>query len=216
MSQLQSSCPTQTTPEASDACREYLAHLKEAELVHLSNKCVYIALWFQSHYPELSIKVGSLGLGTKNIWWEWGGPHYKTVTDFKGLGGRLDGHVWAEDSTGCVYSTIDETMLIIAKHHGKKVGVKSPRLIKGISKTALSASGLNYVEAPASIHNELLQFAYQVAHLHATNNQNNQEYWLNNPPTPSLADMMKEISKLMSSGEGREEREKRGEVTETK
>lgn len=158
---IQMSSIMNNSPNISAHLNNAIESLKETDLLSGSNSCVFAALFFQKHYPNLRLVVGSLGIGMDDPFWEYGGPTYKNLKQFRmnGVSEQLDGHVWCQDEQGLIYDVVTSYMIKVAAIHQKKIGLKDKMIVKKVSKDSLVKLGFHYMPAPTSIEKDLLKMA---------------------------------------------------------
>jgi len=193
---LESALAAQATP------RVNVNKLPSGHLV-LENNCVLTALYNQRMYKQngrhLRVVVGSLGLGVTtreqqalahkesdvllkqcNVWWEWGGPQWKTAADFQRhqAPGRFDGHVWlvqdptAEekqqatadaDTVPRIFDVLPRSVWRVAKLNARRLVAPEPTekqaalVLEGKTASECARLGFQYVEAPAAVTHDILQ-----------------------------------------------------------
>lgn len=119
--------------------------------------------WFLRDYihPEKNLKVvyGSLGIGKKKPFFDYGGPGYRTVADFLKLSIvdhetkqvlKWDMHTWLEDDQDNVYDMCVPDHSATALARGRELDFPPDECteIKGVSKDELAAKGLFHLPAP--------------------------------------------------------------------
>jgi hypothetical protein len=125
-------------------------------LVLCENGCYLQAKYNMEHAYAgrgLTMVVGSLGIGMHKPFFEFGGPHYTTVAQFKMCsipGGRIswDAHAWLEDKDGRVYDIVTQGMTHCALAWGKDTSFKTGNVVEGVDKPTLAHRGLVYMPAP--------------------------------------------------------------------
>ena len=118
--------------------------------------------------------VGSLGIGKRQPFWEWGGPKYTSLDHFLRFEGTLtmllqdassnnirvmtenvvipcDAYMWVEDDAGRIYDVISCDKIAVAKNLRKSIGIQRPRMLHGLSYSEAQALGFHYLPAPAEV-----------------------------------------------------------------
>jgi hypothetical protein len=123
--------------------------------------CVPLCLLNQEIYAlrgiPLKLVAGSLGVGTKDPFFEFGSLHFRTISDFlsspytkqitKGCT-IMDAHMWLEDNEGKVYDVVMKHIAkIVPRERRKTVYVRARQVLEGVDKRELSGMGLVYVPA---------------------------------------------------------------------
>jgi len=165
----------------------------------LENNCVLTAFYNQhmysrTHGRQLRLVVGSLGLGVTtleqqaqaqresdillakyNVWWEWGGPRWKTAADFQlhQVPGRFDGHVWLvqdateDDPVPRIYDILPKSVWRLAKLNGRQLVAPEPTeeqaalVFEGKTASDCARLGFQYVEASTSVTKDILKMYKQ-------------------------------------------------------
>ena len=117
--------------------------------------------------------VGSLGIGKREPFWEWGGPDYASLEQYincegtvttvfhDGLGNLsaltqnviipCDAYMWVEDDAGLIYDVISRDKIHVAKTFCKLIDIHRPRMLRGVSYSKAKAMGFHYLPAPAEV-----------------------------------------------------------------
>ena len=106
---------------------------------------------------ELKIVIGSLGIGKKDPFYEYGNPHWSKVEDFRKAPGMYDIHVWLEDIDGNIYDVVITVIHYVAVIKNKSISFKDNEIIAGKSREQCERAGLFYVEASKEISHAVLQ-----------------------------------------------------------
>jgi hypothetical protein len=147
--------------EASSDVQRLVSKVKPKDtygVLSIPDSCSMQAFFNKTHvYRDLDLRivVGSLGIGKKDPWFEYGSKDFKTVKDFmtskftkKNGGGntQVDMHCWLEDSKGSVYDTVTSQVSVNVKIvHKKTTKYKTNDVIEAVSKEELALKGLHYV-----------------------------------------------------------------------
>ena len=118
-------------------------------------------------HPEKEFRMvaGSLGIGTREPFFEYGGPDMRTVSDFRnskftrktGDGIGWDAHVWIEDKEGFVYDVVTPHMKNVAFIHDKELAANDGDILFMIRKADMTQMGLHYIEADKMCQEVLLR-----------------------------------------------------------
>lgn len=103
---------------------------------------------------QLKIVCGSLGIGIHAPFFEYGGPNYSTLSDFKNSYGSWDVHCWLEDKDGNVFDIFTPHMVRVERMRGKRTAYRARDVVSG-SKAHLQRMGLVYIPAPKTIQREI-------------------------------------------------------------
>jgi hypothetical protein len=144
-------------------------HIKTG-LYHLANQCVMqcsLNKMSPKYKPlNLRIRVGSLGLGIGEPFFEYGGDQYKTIGDFVN-NGTMDMHAWLENDKGQIYDVHFHQWDRIATFRNKQVmttlsNTNPEEEWNAMDPLTLAQKGFHYLAAPESIQELLFDCAWKV------------------------------------------------------
>ena len=104
--------------------------------------------------------VGSLGVGLRDPWFEFGGKDWTTTSQFRTVkwGVKLwDCHVWYELVDDTIYDVVTDNVVVVAQQHGREVRLAPLTVVGGRSRVWWMQQGFWYKPAPAEIQEELLR-----------------------------------------------------------
>jgi hypothetical protein len=134
-------------------------------IVQLEAKCWQQAVFNLEHaYKDQNLKLvlGSLGIGKRDPWFEFGGENWDRVAQFKKQSGDLFGrrqwdvHVWLENEDGKIFDVISQHVVQVARIRRKKVDCVAGQVIDGVSREVMADKGLTYVDAPEVVQRVIL------------------------------------------------------------
>lgn len=122
--------------------------------------CILTSTLNQEVYKQrgknLTQVAGSLGLGTRDPWYEFGGANFRTTDDFlsskySGMTSAgymgMDAHMWLEDDQGRVYDIVTKHVVMTALHRSKTIAVQAGEVLAGVHKSELKRKGMIYKPA---------------------------------------------------------------------
>ena len=147
-----------------DQCRPY--HIPTGQLCFPHN-CFTQAMHNKDHAYELlnlSVVVGSLGIGKLSPFFEYGNRSHSVVKDFLDSNAdpevtKWDAHVWLESEAGDVYDIFTPYMRWVSDQRNTpncRVRLPANSVIEHKSKTQLRKMGLHYVQAPEIVQKVIL------------------------------------------------------------
>ena len=102
--------------------------------------------------------VGSLGIGQRAPFWEWGGPEYQSLEQFlrpvQGVS-TSDAYMWVQDEAGLIYDLVNQYKIDVAAVHGKILRTSRPQMLRGVSNAKAKRLGFHYLPAPAEVQESL-------------------------------------------------------------
>ena len=105
-----------------------------------------------------SLVVGSLGIGTRAPFWEWGGPEHQSLEQFlQRVPGTTTGDVymWVQDDAGLIYDVVNQHKIDVATLRGKVIRTRRPQMLHGVSYAEAKRMGFHYRPAPAHMQQPL-------------------------------------------------------------
>lgn len=138
-------------------------------VVWTNNQCFYTSLFNNTHAFarfQLHLVYGSLGVGKRSPFFEFGGADFNTLNDFMSSGatnvdraGRvsLDAHVWLEDNNGKIYDVCTDHMRRVCEIRRLDPIQSNITIITGVEKSRLQGAGIWHVAAPSSVQQQLAQ-----------------------------------------------------------
>ena len=136
----------------------FAAALSLEHVLGLPSHCGLVAVWMKNQPSTPSnarFVAGSLGFGTTDPFFEYGGRDWASVARFRKPDG-WDAHLWIE-ADGIVLDIYGGLMSTVSSLHRKRVDIPFPLVIERQTYSALAQQGLSYVPAPAAIQSQLVQ-----------------------------------------------------------
>ena len=102
--------------------------------------------------------VGSLGIGTRAPFWEWGGPEYQSLEQFlqpiRGVT-TSDAYMWAQDEAGLIYDVVNQYKIDVGNLRGKVIRTCRPQMLHGVTYAEAKRLGFHYLPAPVHVQQPL-------------------------------------------------------------
>ena len=147
------------------------------KLVCIHGNCYTQSVVNASIHKELTVVVGSLGIGVGKVpgvtdgsdpFFEYGNPTFATYDDFMGscytTDELLDAHVWAEDDAGRIYDIVTPHMHNVALARNLKLVYDPMQYLNGVTRRDASKRGLCYVRASPEAQSMLLDVLHSRSH----------------------------------------------------